>query len=154
MNLEDSNIKGRQILIKLLKSGKTTDVAANGLSMFPFLLPADILRVKPVSPQSLKLGQIIVYELNHKIISHRYIKTVNKLIICKGDGLIHYDSPVLPENLLGVVIARTRNTIIKPLTSTNDRIIGYLLSMTTNITGIVFHYASLIWYKWFYKNKQ
>ena len=109
MNLEDNNIKGRQILIKLLRSGKTTDVAANGLSMFPFLLPSDILRVKPVSPQSLKRGQIVVYELNHKIISHRYIKTANRMIICKGDGLIHYDAPILPENLLGVVHLKSRH---------------------------------------------
>ncbi len=150
MNLEDNNIKGRQILIKLLRSGKTTDVAANGLSMFPFLLPSDILRVKPVSPQSLKRGQIVVYELNHKIISHRYIKTANRMIICKGDGLIHYDAPILPENLLGVVIARTRNNKIKSLTSTGTRVMEYMQSWTTGVSGIFFHYASFAWYKWVY----
>ncbi len=150
MNLEDRNIKGRQILIKLIQSGKTTDVTANGLSMFPFLLPSDIIRVKPISPKSLKRGQIIVYELNHKIISHRYIKTVDRMILCKGDGLIHYDSLVLPENLLGIVIARTRNNKTKLLTSTRIRITGYLLSFITRITGTGFYYSSLIWYKWFY----
>ncbi len=150
MNLEDSNIKGRQILIKLLRSGKTIDVTANGLSMFPFLLPADIIRVKPISLHSLKRGQIIVYELNHKIISHRYIKTINRQIICKGDGLIHYDSPVLPENLLGIVIARTRNNKTKSLTTTIVKITGYLQSLITTVTGVAFHYASFIWYKWFY----
>ena len=150
MNLEDNNIKGRQILIKLLKAGKTTDVAANGLSMFPFLLPSDILRVKPVSTQSLKRGQIIVYELNLKIISHRYIKTDNGMIICKGDGLIHYDPPVLPENLLGVVIARTRNLNTKSLTSTRTKITGYMQSWITGVSGIFFHYASFAWYKWIY----
>ena len=150
MNLEDNNIKGRQILITLLRSGKTTDVAANGLSMFPFLLPSDILRVKPVSPQSLKRGQIVVYELNQKIISHRYIKTVNEMIICKGDGLIHYDAPVSNKNLLGVVVARTRNNKTKTLTSARTRVVEYLQSWTTGVSGIFFHYASFAWYKWIY----
>ncbi len=150
MNLEGNNIKGRQILIRLLKSGKTTDVAANGLSMFPFLLPSDILRVKPVSPLSLKRGQIIVYELNQKIISHRYIKTVNDTILCKGDGLIHYDAPVSIENLLGIVVARTRNDKTISLTSTGTRVIDYLQSWITGVSGIFFHYASFAWYKWIY----
>ena len=152
MNLEESNHKGRQLLIKLLRSGETTDVTANGLSMFPFLLPTDVLRVKPVSPQSLKRGEIIVYELNHKIISHRYIKNSGGFILCKGDGLIHYDTPVSEENLLGVVIARTRKGRTKSLTSITTRGGGHLLSWITGVTGIFFHYASFAWYKWIYNS--
>lgn len=152
MNLEDNNIKGRQLLTKLLRSGETTDVTANGLSMFPFLLPSDVLRVKPISPNQLKRGQIIVYELNHKIISHRYIKKIDGLILCKGDGLIHYDNPISEEKLLGVVIARTRKGKTKPLASARTRIAGHILSWTTLATGIFFHYASFAWYKWIYNS--
>ena len=125
---------------------------AGGLSMFPFLLPADTLRVKPVVAEKLKRGQIVVYEQNSKIISHRYIKTVDGKILCKGDGLTHYDPLVDPENILGIVIARTRKNKTKNLVSAGAEITGYLVSFATFLTGVFFHYLSFMWYKWFFKN--
>jgi len=121
--------------------------------MFPFLLPADILRVKPAGTKKLKRGEIIVYEQNSKIISHRYIKKRNGKVLCKGDALIHYDPLVGPENILGVVIARTRQNKTKDITSANAKITGYLISVVSPLSGIFFHYLSFIWYKWFFKSK-
>ena len=153
MSLEDKNKKGRELLIQLLKSGKTVDVTAQGLSMFPVLLPDDILRVKPVKPEQLLRGQIIVYEKDSKIISHRYIKTVNGEIICKGDGLIYNDAPFNNENLLGVVVARIRknNTILF-----NNRLklfSGLIITYLTPFTGLFFHYLSFAWHKWIYQKQ-
>jgi hypothetical protein len=72
------------------------------------------------------------------------------MIICKGDGLIHYDAPISPENLLGVVIVRTRKGKTKSLTSTLTKTTGYLQSWITGASGIFFHYASFAWHKWVY----
>ncbi len=147
MNLEN-NIKGRKLLIKLLKAGETVDVTAQGLSMFPFLLPSDVLRVRPEKAENLRRGQIVVYEQDSKIISHRYIKTVKGKVICKGDGLIHSDSPVPPANILGVVIARTRKDKTRSLEKTTNKITGNIISFLTPVTGVFFHYMSFAWYKW------
>ncbi len=153
MNSEENNKKGRELLIKLLKSGETVDVPAGGLSMFPFLLPSDILRVRPEKAELLRRGQVVVYEKEHKIISHRYIKTVNGKIICKGDGLTGYDFPFPSGNVLGVVVARVRKN--KTLSFENPAIIfaGKIMSFITPVSGVFFHYLSFAWYKWFFKKE-
>ncbi len=153
MNLEN-NIKGRKLLIKLLKAGETVDVHAQGLSMFPFLLPSDVLRVKPEKAENLRRGQIIVYELDSKIISHRYIKTERGKVICKGDGLIYSDSPVPGENILGVVIARSRKDKTRSLEKATNKITGNIISFLTPVTGVLFHYLSFAWYKWVYNKEK
>jgi len=154
VNSEEKNKKGKELLIKLLKSGETVDVPAQGLSMFPFLLPSDIIRVRPEKAEKLRRGQIVVYVQDHKIISHRYIKTKKGKIICKGDGLINYDLPVLPGNMLGVVVARTRKNKILSFEKASNRFTGRILSFVTPVTGVFFHYLSFAWYKWFYNKKQ
>jgi hypothetical protein len=149
----ENNIKGREVLIELLKSGKTVDVPASGLSMFPFLLPFDVLRVRPESAEKLKLGQIIVYESNAKIISHRFIGIKDGKVICKGDGLLYSDAPVEPGAVLGVVIARTRKNKTTYFNTKRSAIFGQIISYITPLTGFLFHYLGRAWYKCFFTGK-
>ena len=153
MSLEDRTEKSKELLIALLESGNTVDIKASGLSMFPLLHPDDILRVRPVKVSQLNRGDVIVYKNEKKIISHRYIKTEEGKIICKGDGLKFYDSTVHPGNLLGVVIARTRRNKTADLTSTFYRKLGLMLSFFTPVTGYFFYYFSYLWYKLFFDKK-
>ncbi len=146
--------KSKQLLVALLESGNTVDLKATGLSMFPLLHPSDILRVRPVKVSQLERGDIIVYKNEYKIISHRYIKTEEGKIICKGDGLKYYDTPVLPDNLLGVVIARTRRNNTIDLLSSFYRKLGMILSYFTPVTGYFFYYFSYLWYNLFFDKKQ
>ena len=152
MNSEDNNTKARKLLISLLRSGKTVDVPAQGLSMFPVLLPGDMLRVIPAKPADLKRGMIVVYESEDKIISHRFIKIRESKLICKGDGLRSYDSPFPTDRLLGIVTARTRNGILTHLTNRLRRTTGTCMSYITPITGYLFYYLRYLWYKLKHEN--
>ena len=153
MSSEENNKKGRNVLVRLLRTGETVDVPASGLSMFPFLLPTDVLRVRPVSAENLKRGQIIVYENFQKIISHRYIKTKDSKVICKGDGLLHIDQPFDPASVLGVVVARTRKGRTLNLETNFFFVTGRIMSYVTGFTGIFFHYLGRAWYKWIFTKK-
>ncbi|NPA37599.1 MAG: hypothetical protein GXO47_12215 [Chlorobi bacterium] len=146
MNSDNRNVKARELLISLLKSGKTVDVpAVSGLSMFPVLLPDDTIRVIPAMPSDLKRGMIIVYEKEHKIISHRFIRLRNGKVICKGDSLLSYDYPVHSKNLLGIVTKRFRKNRTQDLTTPFHKFTGFILSYITPLSGYIFHYMSFMW---------
>ena len=153
MSLDSESIKGRGLLIQLLRSGEVVDVTAQGLSMFPVLLPFDVLRVRPETAGNLKRGQIIVFESNAKIISHRFIGVKDGKAICKGDGLLHPDAPVEPGAVLGVVIARTRKDKTTYFNTKRSVIFGQIISYITPLTGFLFHYLGRAWYKWFFTGK-
>jgi signal peptidase I len=153
MSLGNKNVKLKVTLLNLLEKGISVDVTAQGLSMFPVLLPDDVLRVKPVKAGRLNRGRIIVYEVQAKVISHRFIKIKNGKVICKGDGLLYSDAPVEPGAVLGVVIARTRKNKTTYFNTKRSAIFGQIISYITPLTGFLFHYLGRAWYKCFFMGK-
>jgi signal peptidase I len=81
--------------------------------MSPFIKDGDVLEIKPVEVSEIKLGDVIFYRTESRIVAHRVIKKVSgngkAFLITKGDSSPSSDEPVHPEDLLGKVITVERN---------------------------------------------
>lgn len=100
--------KIKNIIIELLKDGKSAEITAQGISMYPLLHPGDKLLVKKY--KSYKKGDIIIFDRGDAFVAHRIISTQSPLITSKGDSLIKADTQINQNEILGKIIARTRNT--------------------------------------------
>ena len=94
------------LLGNLLLEGKTVQIAVTGLSMFPFLLPGDIIQVSSIKSENLKKGMIIVFQSDSIWIAHRLIKFDNKkrLAFTRGDARATKDKPLDYDNIKGFVV--------------------------------------------------
>ena len=102
-------------------------ISFKGYSMYPFLLPGDIILVKGYSLEDIMPGDIIVYydSIKKKNVAHRAIQ-VNPLKI-KGDNLISYDDiELLETDLIGKVNSIERHDRIYTINSIFSRSIAFL----------------------------
>lgn len=107
----------REIIIDLLKSGKSAELSANGYSMFPTLRPGDKVLIKPAFENSLPPpGSIIIVNLNNVFVLHRLTWTgIRKdasgstLLITRGDCMSEPDPPFQPDKIVGVADSYVRN---------------------------------------------
>jgi hypothetical protein len=90
---------------QLLNEGKTVQVPVYGMSMFPILLPRDKVQIQKCSLEALKIGQVLVFDINGQWIAHRLTgkDAARGLLFTKGDGLPYTDAPVTIETTKGVI---------------------------------------------------
>lgn len=97
----------------LLNSNSAVKLKLGGYSMWPNLLPEDIAIIEQVEPSSLKLGQVLVVEIENRWIAHRLVgkRTLDGNISLKtqGDSIIKADGPLSSVELIGVVNQVERN---------------------------------------------
>ena len=62
-----------EIITELLRDGYKVSFRAPGHSMFPTIMANETIIVEPVEPGAVKLGDIIVYRTNGRLIAHRVI---------------------------------------------------------------------------------
>jgi len=96
----------QEIINTLLSQGKSIKITVRGMSMFPILLTTDVVLVKPVEPDDLKYGQVIVFKLGENLVVHRLVgRNLEKgLVYTRGDGLQKRDKPVNVEDVVGIVV--------------------------------------------------
>ncbi len=98
---------------ELLSTGKDVMLKVGGYSMYPCLKPGDIITIRRVKSDALKVGEIIVFETEKKWIAHRIIKinsqAGNRIFITRGDSCMKQDVPVSEINIMGKVIFYSRN---------------------------------------------
>ena len=111
---------------------------APGTSMWPAILDGDVLLVEPIEPDAIKMGDIILYQADERIIAHRVIhiekvesqnspfaclpchsSTANAgqkraplkhyAFILRGDASYSDDEPVYPDQILGKIVAVERH---------------------------------------------
>ncbi len=133
------------VFADFLNKGKEVDVPVFGLSMFPFFLPADIVRVRRVNINDLSKGDVVVFRAAEKLVAHRLLKIdfKNYYLVCKGDGLIKNDRNVLFDDFLGVVIVHYRNN--RKIRS--FKFVRKLVVILSPFTGVVFYPLGIIWNK-------
>lgn len=91
-----------------LRSGRATEIQATGRSMFPYIVHGNRVIVEPCAPDSLRTGELVVFELNGRVILHRVlgVDVSGRSIHEKGDNV--WRSTLVPmENVLGRVTAVT-----------------------------------------------
>jgi hypothetical protein len=67
-----------RICIDLLRRGNRVRFRAPGYSMYPTILHEDVITVEPVKVESIKVGDIVLYQSENSVIAHRVVKIKNK----------------------------------------------------------------------------
>jgi hypothetical protein len=143
-----SREKLQEVIASLLKEAKEVEVPVYGISMFPFLLPGAIVRVKQCRWEELQKGDIIFFESPPKIILHRIIKIKNEQLQCKGDSLLQPDSWIEPKQFLGRVEAyRYRNREFRPVNNFRFYFYARIMTGCWRFTGYLLFPLAVLWQK-------
>jgi signal peptidase I len=96
-----------------IRNGHAVQTLASGYSMFPFLRKGDLLTVEPVPMETIKRGDIVVFESEEKWIAHRVIKirsnTEGLEFLLRGDTNLQFDPVVNSGKYVGAVTSYVRN---------------------------------------------
>lgn len=147
----ENNSHKHKLIFEALKAvindGITVEIPVYGLSMFPTYLPGDVVTVVPVNMETLKVGDIVFFERNDRIVFHRLAKVdrEQQLFLTKGDGLLAYDAPFTKKELLAVSVLHKRNN--KVLKIRNSVLFKKLIVFFTPIIGLFTFIAARIWIK-------
>jgi signal peptidase I len=111
MNLCPDAAMGEAHLLKcelaseVLHSSGRLRLCVTGWSMLPTVWPGDTLVVERVSPDQVRIGDVVVVARDGKLCEHRVISITedsgNRQWITRGDALPVPDRPVLENELLG-----------------------------------------------------
>lgn len=105
------------LFAEALKKGKIFRFPVSGSSMYPSLKEGDILKIKPISYQDVRIGDIPAYYNleTKKILVHRLVKKINNskcnimLTMAEAGPLPFYDLPINPNNcIIAKVVAIER----------------------------------------------
>ncbi|WP_044117977.1 signal peptidase I [Alkaliflexus imshenetskii] len=134
-------------LIELLKQGKTILAPVRGMSMFPFLLKGDIIKVSPANFHSLNPGDVVVYCIDGKLVAHRLIKRdlAKGVCITRGDGNSRADSPIQESSIIGTVTAVVSSRFSWAKVAIGKA--GKYLAFTAPVTGPLFYISGVVAYK-------
>jgi len=108
------NAVGCQLVSEVLYLSGTARVRVFGSSMFPSVLPGDVLVVGREGLNQAVSGDIVLFTRNNRLFAHRVIGQRNRddvtwLVTC-GDSLAENDPPVFRHELLGRVNSIVRGT--------------------------------------------
>ena len=78
---------------------------ARGRSMIPTIADGDVLHVESAHPESLKVGDIVLFRQGAGFKAHRIIGKRRDLLSTRGDAGVDIDE-IGPEQIVGKVIAR------------------------------------------------
>lgn len=130
--------------ISMLKSGKPIKIKMSGNSMFPNIKNGDICIINPVvSIEDIKLGDILVFGNQTKLVAHRLLKIErnNEKIYyyCKGDSRFKLDSKISFESIIGKVDSMVINNIETKIGS------QFKNGFSTKVNSYLFPFYYLFW---------
>lgn len=118
------------------QTDKKSQLQLSGHSMTPFIKNGDWLILKH-NNNNIKVGSIIAYRRERKIVVHRVIKiqnnSKNKYFITKGDFNLHIDSAVEMKSIIGKVIAVKKNKQFFSIDTKFWNIVGYFIATNSFI---------------------
>ena len=78
--------------------------AVSSNSMWPVLERGDLILVKGVEKDDIKIDDIVVYRVEDGFVIHRVIELKDKTLITKGDANQNPDLPVAYEKVIGKTV--------------------------------------------------
>ena len=79
---------------------------AHGRSMLPIIEDGDLLRVEPVDPARLKLGDIVLFRAEGRLKAHRIVRRKGARFFTRGDATVEGDGAIERQQILGRVVAK------------------------------------------------
>jgi len=98
----------------LLARGHQVRFQATGSSMYPTIRDKDVITVAAADAAGIKKGDIVLYRLGQGVIAHRVVgieqtdEGVARRVTFRGDSADLADAPVVPDQILGRVLAVDR----------------------------------------------
>jgi hypothetical protein len=104
----------RDLSADLLGCGYDVHFRAPGRSMHPAIREGETITVRPVSPSTIRRGDIILYRWQQGVIAHRVVGIEKAVggefrLLTRGDAAGAQVEPVAPDQVLGKVVAAERN---------------------------------------------
>lgn len=100
-----------ELIGSLLAEGIVVAFEAHGTSMLPTILPGDKLTVEPAT--AVRRGDVILCRLQRGLTAHRVVAITGSgddaMTTCRGDNAATDDPPVRRADVLGRVVAVTRD---------------------------------------------
>jgi signal peptidase I len=101
----EAHILKCELASEVLHSSGKLRLCVTGWSMLPTVWPGDTLVVERISPDQVRIGDVVVVARDGKLCEHRVISIAedsgNRQWITRGDALSVPDRPVLENELLG-----------------------------------------------------
>jgi signal peptidase I len=91
---------------ELIAGGFGLRFQAMGRSMLPTIQHGEIVHVKPVAADTLRIGDIILLRSGAAFKAHRIIRKRGPLFITRGDAGVGTDGEIRCDQILGKVIAK------------------------------------------------
>jgi hypothetical protein len=112
------------LFVELLRTGHSAKMIAYGTSMFPSILPGQLVELapKPFEAPPLGVGDIVLVDSPAGLVLHRFISHHGQLLLFKGDSVRGADPLVFPDQMIGRV-TRVGSSAILPL-SRLGRLVG------------------------------
>ena len=104
--------------------------------MFPLI--SSIVHIEPAKAEDIRVGNIVVYSSEEKMVAHRLAKKIIKegkeILVVKGDNWLE-SSEVFPENVIGKVIGTEKWGIELNFKRGIGRIIDIICRSTSPLTS-------------------
>jgi len=91
---------------ELIAGGYGLRFQAVGRSMLPTIQDGEIVHVKPVATDMLKVGDIVLLRTGEQFKAHRIIRKRGQCFITRGDAGMDIDGEIRCDQILGRVIAK------------------------------------------------
>jgi signal peptidase I len=124
-------------LDKILIDNEIVKLSARGYSMYPSIMPGDILHARHKKFQEINIGEVVIFCRDGLLFAHRVIRkhehNCSLGLITQADRSLSADGPLIPvEDILGVLIAVERKKRLinfdnKPLKSPSNIIFNILV---------------------------
>lgn len=113
---------------QLLGEDRAVPCRVLGGSMAPFLSHNDVVWLRPVAPDRLRLGDVALYRDGSRHVVHRFLRRRwaggQELLILRGDAMGRNDPPVPASQLLGRVVRLDRGGLRVNLESRRGRLLN------------------------------
>jgi signal peptidase I len=103
-------------------------VRLKGTSMGPFVRDGDMVIIKKITSDKIRVGDIILYRIGEDFFAHRVLKRIaNNLFALKADAVTGIDRNVRVEEVIGKVVCIARGNRAANLQSSKWYIMNYFV---------------------------
>jgi hypothetical protein len=134
---------------EVLRTAGTLRLAARGYSMLPTLWPGDVLTIEAQSFDRVQVGDMVLFAREDRFFIHRILRkdttALGPRLVTRGDAMPEADTPVLPGELLGKVVAIEYGDgkVAVPVCSGLRRQVGLMLAHSGRLRSL-----ALRWHAW------
>lgn len=108
--VDEKAVRVEPLIFDLLAQGLSVEFRVTGSSMAPLIRPLDILSVAPVNTETLRCGDVIAWKRGRgHLVVHRVISVGQQSFVTRGDAVNSADGAIDTSQVVGKVIALTRN---------------------------------------------